>query len=460
MIATQELIEKALQLSRADACIVIADETNCLNIRWANNELTSNGFSRSRQLTIISILNSAGGTSTGVVLASGVTCESLETLVRKAEGIARATVPAKDAQPLLTGRISPNWDEPSPETSVEVLSRFVPAMGGALSRARCEGRLLFGYAEHASRSTYLASSTGLRLRHDQPAGRVEMNAKSCDHYASVWGGTVGTTVADIDVEELELYLTRRLGWARRRLKLPAGRYETLLLPSPVADLMLWLYSSAGARNAHDGGTVFSKYGDGTRIGERISPVSMSLRSDPATPGLQCNPFVVAYASGDTSSIFDNGLPLLSTNWISDGTLSALVQTRLSASLAGLPVTPRIDNLILEGPLGMGHALDEMIANTARGLLVSSLWYIREADPRTLLLTGLTRDGVFLIERGEIVGAVNNFRFNESPVDLLGRIGEVGITERTLPREEVKFMGTAMPPLRISDFNMSSVSEAL
>ncbi len=102
----------------------------------------------------------------------------------------------------------------------------------------------------------------------------------------------------------------------------------------------------------------------------------------------------------------------------------------------------------------------MIARTERGLLLTCLWYIREVDPATLLLTGLTRDGVYLVENGEVVGAVNNFRFNESPVDLLGRITEVGRTERCLPREWSDwFTRTAMPPVRITGFNMSSVSQA-
>jgi predicted Zn-dependent protease len=106
------------------------------------------------------------------------------------------------------------------------------------------------------------------------------------------------------------------------------------------------------------------------------------------------------------------------------------------------------------------SLDEMIASTERGLLLTCLWYIREVDPQTLLLTGLTRDGVYLVENGKVQGAVNNFRFNESPVDLLGRISEVGRTEHTLPREwNDYFTRTAMPPIRVGDFNMSTVSQA-
>jgi predicted Zn-dependent protease len=126
------------------------------------------------------------------------------------------------------------------------------------------------------------------------------------------------------------------------------------------------------------------------------------------------------------------------------------------------VTPGIDNLILEGPPAASppSSLNQMAEATGRGLLLTCLWYIREVDPQTLLLTGLTRDGVYLVEGGEVVGAVNNFRFNESPVDLLRRTTEVGATELTLSREWSDwFTRTAMPPLRIPDFNMSSVSQA-
>ena len=102
----------------------------------------------------------------------------------------------------------------------------------------------------------------------------------------------------------------------------------------------------------------------------------------------------------------------------------------------------------------------MIARTERGLLLTTVWYLREVDPAVLLLTGLTRDGVYLVEDGQVRAAVNNFRFNESPVDLLGRATEIGATERTLPREwKDWFTRTAMPPVRIPDFHMSSVSAA-
>ena len=125
------------------------------------------------------------------------------------------------------------------------------------------------------------------------------------------------------------------------------------------------------------------------------------------------------ASTNESSVFDNGLDLARTDWIRGGELTALRQTRHTAEMTKQPVTPAIDNLVLQVD-GASGSVEDLVAGTERGLLLTCLWYIREVDPQTLLLTGLTRDGVYLVENGEITAAVNNFRWNESPVDLLRR----------------------------------------
>ncbi|MHB8463801.1 MAG: metallopeptidase TldD-related protein [Acidimicrobiales bacterium] len=450
------MAERAVALSASDGCIVLVDETTTANVRWANNTLTTNGVARDRSITCIAI---AGG-AVGALTRSTATLGSLEDFVAAADAAARDNRPAEDAQPLIEhGPASGDWDAPPAETSIGVFDRFAPALGETLAQARGDKRLLFGYAEHEMQTTYLASSSGLRLRHDQPTGHVEINAKSPDFSRSAWAGAPTATFDDIDLGAIDAELVRRLGWAARQVELPPGRYETLLPPSAVADLMIDLYWAAGGRDAHDGMTVFSRAGGGTRIGERLTEVPITLRSDPAAAGLECEPFVIAHGSSSMSSVFDNGLGLAPTPLIADGALASLVQTRHSAGLTGLPVTPAIDNLIMEGPPG-GRDLDAMVSGSERALLLTCLWYIREVDPQTLLLTGLTRDGVYLVEGGEVVGAVNNFRFNESPVGLLGRIAEVGATQRCLPREMADyFTRTAMPALRVADFNMSSISRA-
>ncbi|MEV4558866.1 metallopeptidase TldD-related protein [Kitasatospora sp. NPDC049285] len=456
-----ELVERALELSRADGCVVIADEESTANLRWAGNALTTNGVTRGRRLTVIATVDGAQGTAAGVVAQEAATLDEVEQLVRAAEAAARAAEPAEDAQPLITAQgVDPRFTEPPATTSVEVFADFAPALGEAFARARAGGELLYGFARHEVLSSYLGTSTGVRLRHDQPTGSVELNGKTADLAGSAWVGAATRDFTDVDVTALHAEVTRRLGWGRKRIDLPAGRYETVLPPSAVADLMVYLSWSSGARDAIEGRSVFSKAGGGTRIGEQLSPLPLTLRSDPAEPGLQAAPFALTRSSGENDSVFDNGAPLAATDWLREGRLANLLTTRHSAGLADLPLTPPIDNLVLETGAPDAPTLDQMIASTERGLLLTCLWYIREVDPATLLLTGLTRDGVYLVENGEVVGAVNNFRFNESPVDLLGRITEAGRTERCLPREWGDwFTRAAMPPVRVPDFNMSSVSQA-
>ncbi|QES40837.1 peptidase [Streptomyces venezuelae] len=452
-----EIVERALELSTADGCVVIADEESTANLRWAGNALTTNGVTRGRTLTVIATVDGKEGTASGVVTRSAVTADDLEPLVRAAEEAARAAGPAEDAQPLVSGTAaSPDFTEAPVETSSAVFAEFAPALGEAFARARAGGRELYGFANHEFVSSYLGTSTGLRLRHDQPNGTLELNAKSPDRTRSAWAGRATRDFKDVDPAALDAELDRRLGWAQRRIDLPAGRYETLLPPTAVADLLIYQLWQSSARDAAEGRTVFSKPGGATRLGERIAELPLTLRSDPHEPGLESAPFVLAHASGGDASVFDNGLPLSATEWIRAGELAHLATSRHSAELTGLPVTPAVDNLVLDG--GGERTLDEMVAATGRGLLLTCLWYIREVDPATLLLTGLTRDGVYLVENGEVVGEVNNFRFNESPVDLLGRATEAGRTEKTLPREWGDyFTRAAMPALRVPDFNMSSVS---
>ncbi len=458
-LGPQDLVERALELSATDSCVVIAEENSEANLRWARNALTTNGVMRGRQLTVIAMVERAGGCAVGQVSRSNVGLGDLEEVVRAAEAAAREGRPAEDAQPLVDGGTDEAWPEPPGETSVAVFADVAPALGEAFADARSGRRDLFGFAEHQVETRYLGTSSGTRRRHVQPSGRIELTGKNDAWSRSTWVGQSTRDFADVDVLAVVGEANKRLAWADRRVDLPGGRYETLLPPSAVADLLIYQYWTAAARDANDGRTVFSRPGGGTRVGERLTDAPVRMWSDPAAPELECAPFVTAASSSAHQSVFDNGLAVAATDWISEGTLRALVQTRHSAALTGLPVTPGVDNLLFSSADAQ-RDLDAMVAATERGLLLTCLWYIREVDPQNLLLTGLTRDGVYLVEDGEIVAEVNNFRFNESPVDLLGRLSEVGLTERTLAREwNDYFTRTAMPAWRVADFNMSSVSQA-
>lgn len=460
----QDVVEQALAASTADGQVTVVVEGSEANLRWAGNSLTTNGAMRSRQVVVISFVDGGAGMAAGTVTRSGT--PDVAELVAASEQAARDAGPADDAMPLVgpdPDRGGPpragDWDADPAETSIGVFAEFAPALGQAFGEARDRDHLLFGFAEHSMRSTYLGSSTGLRLRHDQPTGRVELNGKSPDFGRSVWAGTGTRDFSDVSVADLAADVARKMSWSQRRVDLPAGRYETLLPPSAVSDLMIYLYWTMEARDADEGRNVFARPGGGNRTGDRLAALPLTLRSDPHAPGLEAAPFQVVGASSGSASVFDNGMAAPAVEWISGGVLANLIRPRAWALRTTAPATVAVDNLLLEHP-GATATQEEMVAATDRGLLLTTLWYIREVDPQTLLLTGLTRDGVFLVEGGEVTGAVNNFRFNESPVDLLGRAVQAGRTERTLPREwNDWFTRTAMPTLRVPDFNMSSVSPA-
>ena len=458
-VRPQELVERALQVTQADDCIVLVTASHTVNMRWANNTLTTNGTTRSHDATVISILNGSYGPQVASMSRSGVGLDDIAELAEQSAAAAGDSPPADDAAPLVRDRTVADWGDAPAETSVSDFAGVTEGLAAAFAAANSAGEGRYGYAEHSVGTLYLGTSAGVRLRHVQPAARVELTGRSGDGGRSAWAGMSTGSIRDVDVSVLEHDVARRLEWSKRKIDLEAGRYDTVLPPSAVADLLIYMYWSMGAQDAHEGHSVFSKPGGGTRVGESLSPTGLTLRSDPAMPGQECEPFVAAGASSRAASVFDNGLELNGTDWISNGTLSALTQTRHSAQITGLPVTPGIDNLELVAADGSGD-VTSVVAGIERGLLLTCMWYIREVDPQSLLVTGLTRDGVFLVENGEVVGAVNNFRFNESPVGMLRRVAAASTTTNTLGREWGDyFTRTRMPALRIEGFNMSSVSQA-
>ena len=446
------LVDKALGLSRADGCVVLLTESSSVDLRWATNTLTTNGSHLQRSMTVISVYGESVGVRSATVL------DDLEGLVRASEAAAREAAPAEDHSPLLEGGQDADWSDPAETTTTAVFASVAADLGASFARGQAEGLRHFGYATHSLTTTWLGSSTGLRRRHTQPKGYVELTAKNDQPGGSSWVGQHTRDWSDVSVPDHDAELRRRLSWTARQIEVPAGRYETVLPPSAVADLLVYQHWTASGRSAAEGRTVFSKPGGQTRVGEVLAPQGFSIVSDPHAPGLQIQPFQVAGGSSDMASVFDNGLDLARTEWVRDGRLEALTQTRASARTTGSPLTPYVDNLLVDG--GGTATTDQMVASTERGLLLTCFWYIRVVDPQNLLLTGLTRDGVYLIEGGEVTGAVTNFRWNESPVDLLGRISESGRPVATLPREwSDYFSWVQAPALRIPDFNMSSTSQA-
>ncbi|MGQ0716396.1 MAG: metallopeptidase TldD-related protein [Pseudonocardiales bacterium] len=473
MIPADELTAAALAASKADGCIVLLTDTSEVNLRWANNTMTTNGHTTTRSFSVISIVEAAGGSvagpSIGTVSGNGTDLDEVRAVVAASEESAHQSGPARDAAPLADGTVDGDFDAPATATEIGVFARLADELAAAFGAASGDspariggGELLYGFAEHRLETTWLASSTGLRRRWVQPTGTVEINGKVADDLTrSAWAGAYTADFTDVDIAALIAEVRRRLGWSQRRLELPAGRHETILPPSAVSDLMTDLVWSMEGRPTHEGRSPWSAVAGSsspTRLGERLTDLPLTLSSDPAAAGLATAPFLATSYSSDSVSVFDNGVPVRRVDWLRDGTVNALAYPRAAAAELGGVFTPPPENLVLTG--GSDASTDDLVARTERGLLLTCLWYIREVDPTSLLLTGLTRDGVYLVEDGAVVGQVNNFRFNESPIDLVRRASEVGATGATLCREGKDwFARTSMPPIRIPDFNMSSVSQA-
>ncbi len=456
MIPAQDVVELALTAAaksgRCDETIVVITDRADASLRWAGNSMTTNGVATSRSIAVISIVRQGDTARVGARSSSVVDPVAIADLVAAAEYAAHTAPEAGDSAPLLTGSGEPpDWGDPVPGTGAGVFAELARSLSAGFGRSD----RLYGFAHHVVETTFLGTSTGVRRRFTQPTGSVEINAKRGD--ASAWAGVSTPWFAGVPVDSLLAELSMRLGWAQRSMELPAGRYETLMPPSTVADMMIYLGWSMEGRGAQEGRSALSAPGGGTRVGERLTDLPLTLYSDPHARGLECAPFVAASSSSERASVFDNGVDIGRVDWVRDGVINDLVYSRAAAAEFGAATAVPADNLLMTGG---GADLADMVAATERGLLLTTLWYIRTVDPTTLLLTGLTRDGVYLIEDGEVAGAVNNFRFNESPLDLLRRATEAGVAEQTLPREWGDWATRAvMPTLRIPDFHMSSVSQA-
>ena len=457
MISAQDLIEKILTRSTTDDCIVVVKDKTQANLRWASSTLTTNGVIQERSVTVIAFVAMNGSMASGAVTRTNVNDSDIDTLLSEATAAAKAAGAAEDFAPLARDVSLGDWSAPHTPTGPDVFSKFAPELGDMLRRSQSDSIELFGYTEHTHETLWVGSKGGMRLRNDNAVGRVEMTGKSHGRSRSTWDGVETHDFTDVSVANIDRNIRQRLEWQGKKVDLPAGRYDTIFPSGSIADLYVYMMWVAGGRDAFEGQSVFSKSGGGTRVGEKLSNVGLQLFSDPSHPILKSSPFISAATSSPFTSVFDNGQKQSKVDWIKDGVLQSLVQTRASSKLTSLPYTPIGDNLVMSVS-GASGTLDDLVKKVDNGLLVTTLWYIRMVDPNTLLLTGLTRDGVYHVKNGEVQGATNNFRWNDSPVNALSRIAHAGSTEWTQPREWAgDVTNMSMPPMVIKDFNMSTVS---
>ncbi|MGV1004748.1 MAG: metallopeptidase TldD-related protein [Candidatus Nanopelagicales bacterium] len=455
----QEIVEVGVELLGPEGGFVVVEAETGSNLRWANSTLTTNGSDMSTRVSVVAFdprgEQAASGSASGQVRERA----ELEALVARARQVAQAADVGEDYfPPVAETGVGDGWDVPVERVRAAALAPVSALLAEVLPNDQAVEH--FGYAEQTASTVYLGTCAGLRARLATTSARFELSGKSHGRTRSAWAGRAGERLGELDLASTVGEISAGLAAQARRIAVVPGRHTAILSPSAASDLLVYLLWSASARDALDGRNAFRGTEGGTAIGRRYSELPVRLASDPHAAGLACPDRVVSIGADAFSSPFDTGLPIAATDWIADGKLTSLVSTRAVARRGSLPVTPAAENILLEVP-GRGGSLEDLAARVGEGLVLTCLWYIREVDPQNLLLTGLTRDGVYVVRGGEIVGAAGNFRFNESPIEMLARLQDAGAPSRCLPREWADWFSRAkIPPLAITEFNFSTPSDAI
>ena len=457
------LVEQALACTHVGAeLIAIADLEQRGNLRWAQNSLTTNGLTRSLSLTLIALVPDTDGTKTAAQTYTNVDTDDLQPMVNNLiERAKHGEVSSVDSGVALAGQhVDAAFAELAPVMDPEVFTPLIQPLAQALNRARAEHLTWSGYAEANTDSTWVGVSSGARRVYHQRAASIEITQRATRPdgvLVSSWAGASANTFAELSIPALDNTLRQARQWSEVDIDVAPGHYDVILTAEAVADLAIPAIWEASARDAVEGSSAFARPGGGTKLEQTVMSPKVSITSDPDHPEVSTAPFVVEHSSGPTSSVADNAQPLEATRWVDSGVLRHLIGPRSFQSTVE-QTRPAIDNIIIDSQ-GSG-TLADLIARTENGLLITCLWYIRDVDRQTMLLTGLTRDGVYVVKDGKVVGAASNFRFNVSPLDVFSNIVDSTHSTRTQPREWGEYVQRVIAPAVLTTgFNLSTRSDA-
>ncbi len=437
----QRIIQSALTLSKADACEVNLGGGRQRNVRFAANQMSTAGMVTDLSL----VVSSSFGPKHAITTTNDLSPEGIERAVRSSEAIARLAPDDPEAMPLLSQtQVAPlpqSWDEATATLTADACAK---AALSALGPARAKGNIqAAGFLQVDAGVNAMGNSAGLFLYHRGTKANYTLTVRTADGTGSGWAGSEEPQFGSIDFARISARAIEKAELSRNPVAIEPGRYTVILEPQAVGDLVSLVAFYANARAADEGRSPFVKAGGGNKVGEKIADERITLYSDPYDPRILADPF-----DGD-------GFPLTRRNWIERGVLKELQYGRFWAKKQGKQPTGGANNIVLAGG---STTREQMIAGTQRGILVSRLWYLREVDPRTLLYTGLTRDGTYLIENGKITKSIKNMRFNESPLFMLNNIEALGPVERVAGIEAL--IPCVMPLLKARDFNFTSLSDAV
>ena len=435
----QKLLQKVLSYSKADECEVSLTGSESGNIRYARNSVSTAG--EIGQLTLA--VSSSYGKKTGTATINEFDDASLEKVVSRSEELAQLAPENPEHMPLLGPQTFADsityvqsTADITPDTRAEAVGKSIQVSRDAKLQAA-------GYLENTTSFESIANSKGLFAYNKGTDVIFTITTRNEEGTGSGYAARGFNDVTKLDTYTATKVATTKANGSIGAKAIEPGKYTVILEPVAVAYMLENMFFGLDARNADEGRSFMSKPGGGNRLGEQLMDSKVNIYSDPFNAELP------------SATWNREGQPLDKRTWIENGVVKNLSYSRYWAQKKNVSPVPGPGNIIMAGGT---ESIEDMIKSTEKGVLVSRLWYIRMVDPQTLLLTGLTRDGTFYIENGEIKFPVKNFRFNESPVIMLNNVETLGRPERSISVES--YRSYLVPPMKVRVFTFSSLSDAV
>ena len=439
----EAITKKVLSFAKADETrVTIASSANG-NMRFAVNQASTSGDNYDNTITVRSAFGKRSANST----TNSHDDASLKAVVERAEALAKLAPEDPEAMPEIGQQTYPSppaWAEPT--AALEASARAT-AVNAITSTAKAASLVSTGFLDTNVGSFAVANNKGLFAYHRQTLAALSTTIRTAEGTGSGWAGAADADFSKIDATALGKRAADKARRSVNPVAIEPGRYTVVLEPTAVGNIIGLIQSAFDARSADEGRSFFSKPGGGTKLGMKVFDERVTLTSDPMDPDTPGTPFAA------------DGTPVGRRVWVENGVLKTLSYSRYWAQQKNM--SPNAGGGGALKMAGGTATLEEMIAGTQRGILCTRFWYIRGVDQRTVLFTGLTRDGTFLIENGKVTRPVKNLRWNESPVFVLNNLEMLGRPERVISNE-ANAAGPAMmmPPIKAKDFNFTSASDAV
>ncbi|GAB3015679.1 TldD/PmbA family protein [Spirosoma pulveris] len=444
----KKIIDKVLSYSKSDEMSVSLTGARTGNIRYARNSVSTSGESDNLALAVTSVYGKRSGTST----INEFDDASLEKTVRRAEEIAKLAPENPEYMPMLGPQTYLETNTYA-ESTAKINPDFrAQAAFDSLDPCRKKNLTAAGYMEDTTGFSAIGNSKGLFGYNRSTNVDFSITVRTADGLGSGYANPDVTDVSKLSTKAAtEIAMQKAMASANARALEP-GKYTVILEPTASVELLQNMVRSMDARSADEGRSFLSKKGGGTRLNEKLFDERVTFISDPMNAELPLSPFGGGGGGGGGGRFGGgggDGLPQQKQTWIEKGVVKNMFYSRYWADKKGVQPIPAPGGFIM---LGGTQSLADLIKSTDKGILVTRFWYIRAVDPQTQLYTGLTRDGTFYIENGQIKFPIKNFRFNESPVIMLNNVEALG--------KPVRAGGNLIPPMKIRDFTFTSLSDAV